>query len=120
MQGPAAEGIPSTFLMRYFVCDTYWEPGPDGAMGPIFFYFGNEADVELYLNNTGLMWESAPMFGALIVFAEHRYYGDSKPFESDVIRQHMNYLTSEQAMADYAGEMPPSGYGFKGLASSVF
>ena len=34
-----------------------------------------EADVELYLNHTGLMWETAPEFGALLVFAEHRYYG---------------------------------------------
>lgn len=25
-----------------------------------------------YLNNTGLMWETAPRVGALIVFAEHR------------------------------------------------
>ena len=35
-------------------------------------YLGNEADVKLYLNNTGLMWESAPQFRALLVFAEHR------------------------------------------------
>ena len=25
-----------------------------------------------YLENTGLMWESAEEFGALLVFAEHR------------------------------------------------
>jgi hypothetical protein len=42
---------------------------------PIFFYLGNEADVLLYLNNTGLMWESAPEFDALLVFAEHRCRG---------------------------------------------
>jgi hypothetical protein len=36
-------------------------------------YLGNEADVTLYLNNTGLMWESAPSFRALLVFAEHRH-----------------------------------------------
>ncbi|KXZ53845.1 hypothetical protein GPECTOR_6g763 [Gonium pectorale] len=68
---------------------------------PIFFYLGNEADVTLYLNNTGLMWESAPDFGAMLVFAEHRYYGESVPYGKNV-RKHMGYLTAEQAMADYA------------------
>lgn len=47
------------------------------------------------------MWESAPAFGALLVFAEHRYYGMSKPYKK-TLRQHMQFLTSEQAMADYA------------------
>ena len=54
-----------------------------------------------YLNATGIMWESAPGFGALLVFAEHRYYGLSKPYER-TLRRHMHFLTSEQAMADYA------------------
>ena len=66
-------------------------------------YFGNEANVELYLNNTGLMWESAHDFGAMLIFAEHRYYGKSKPFSQREIRDNMHFLTSEQAMADFAG-----------------
>jgi hypothetical protein len=35
-----------------------------------------------YLNNTGLMWENAPKFGALMVFAEHRWaevQGEQQP-----------------------------------------
>lgn len=87
-----------TFKQRYFVCDTVnWQ-----THAPIFFYVGNEADVTLYLNATGLMWESAAEFGALLVFAEHRYYGESKPFPEKNIRQNMQYLTAEQALADYA------------------
>jgi lysosomal Pro-X carboxypeptidase len=35
--------------------------------------------VTLYLNNTGLMWELAPRYNALLVFAEHRFYGAFAP-----------------------------------------
>ncbi|KAL4110809.1 hypothetical protein PRIC1_002496 [Phytophthora ramorum] len=67
----------------------------------MFFYVGNEADVELYLNHTGLMWENAGEFGAMLVFAEHRYFGKSVPFGKDVTK-HMRYLSTEQTLADYA------------------
>lgn len=90
---------PAYWQQRFFTCDEFYQPG-----GPIFFYLGNEADVTLYLNNTGLMWELAPRHHALLVFAEHRFYGQSKPFRADKLRKkkHMGYLTTEQAMADYA------------------
>jgi len=80
------------YAQRYFTYDRYWQPG-----GPIFFYTGNEANVELYVNATGLMWENAESFGAYIVFAEHRFYGKSLPNTSDYA-----YLSSEQALADFA------------------
>lgn len=63
---------------------------------------GNEGNVEGFANATGLMWENAPQFGALIVFAEHRYYGRSQPFGKDSWRVDPSYLTTEQALADYA------------------
>ncbi|GMF11283.1 unnamed protein product [Phytophthora lilii] len=85
-----------TYQQRYFVCDGHFRPG-----GVMFFYVGNEADVELYLNHTGLMWENAAEFGAMLVFAEHRYFGKSVPFGKDVTK-HMHYLSTEQALADYA------------------
>lgn len=57
--------------------------------------------VLLYLNATGLMWENAEAFGAMLIFAEHRYYGESLPFGEHTYK-HMQWLTSEQALADYA------------------
>ncbi|KAI9999187.1 hypothetical protein PInf_004006 [Phytophthora infestans] len=77
-----------TYQQRYFVCDKQFRPG-----GVMFFYVGNEADVELYLNHTGLMWENAD--------SSHRYFGKSVPFGKDVTK-HMKYLSTEQALADFA------------------
>lgn len=49
------------------------------------------------------MWEIAEEFRALVVFAEHRYYGVSMPYGNrsfdDIGR--VGYLTSQQALADY-------------------
>lgn len=89
-----------TFEIRYVMADQYWNR--DG--GPIFFYTGNEEQLEKFITNTGIMWEWAPEFEALVVFAEHRFYGQSLPFgnESYQCPHHLGYLTSEQALADYA------------------
>lgn len=76
---------------RYLVYDKYYKPG-----GPIFFYCGNEGQVESYADHTGLMWENAPEFNAYLIFAEHRYYGKSQPSSNN------RYCTHEQALADYA------------------
>jgi lysosomal Pro-X carboxypeptidase len=81
------------YQQRYFVYDTAWKKD-----GPIFFYVGNESPVDLYVNATGLMWENAEEFGALLVFAEHRYWGLSQPLNGT----DKSYLTPEQAMEDYA------------------
>jgi pimeloyl-ACP methyl ester carboxylesterase len=140
-----AEGDDETFPQRYYVCDKHWRratpaPAPSsaasdnennsnsdepalGSAGPIFFYAGNEADVLLYLNHTGLMWENAERFGALLVFAEHRYYGQSRPSKKPPrsvaaddsgappttlaaasarrLRARLAHLSAPQAMADY-------------------
>lgn len=93
-----AAGKERSYMQRYFVCDTHWTKNQ-----PIFFYVGNEADVELYLNHSGLMWENAPTFGAMLVFAEHRYFGQSIPAVAPSSgKLNMAYLSSEQALADYA------------------
>lgn len=90
----------TTYQQRYFVCnEKNWSPG-----GPIFFYTGNECNVELFVNMTGLMWENADKFGALLIFAEHRYFGKSLPFPGQEMPAAplLRWLTVDQALADYA------------------
>ncbi|RWS14071.1 lysosomal Pro-X carboxypeptidase-like protein, partial [Dinothrombium tinctorium] len=104
-----------TFAQRIIVSVDHW----CGNKCPIFFYTGNEGDIFMFANNTGFMWENAPEFGAMIVFAEHRYYGESLPYGNKAFEvssnfciqilimkiknlQTLGYLTAEQAMADFA------------------
>jgi pimeloyl-ACP methyl ester carboxylesterase len=86
----------ATYQQRYFTYDKWYKPG-----GPIFFYNGNEADVEIFANWTGLMWENGQEFNALLVFAEHRYFGESLPCAGGFL-ECGDYLSTEQAMADFA------------------
>ncbi|KAH9155665.1 hypothetical protein AeRB84_002396, partial [Aphanomyces euteiches] len=89
----------ATYQQRYFTCAEHWK-SPDG---PIFFYTGHESNAEEFLKATGLMWENAAEFGALLVFAEHRYFGKSFPkIENASYVESLRFLSSEQALADYA------------------
>ncbi|KAL8483109.1 hypothetical protein ACS0TY_025966 [Phlomoides rotata] len=93
-----------TFQQRYLVNDIYW--GGPRSNSPIFLYTGR-GDIEWFANNAGFMYETAPHFQALLVFIEHRYYGKSIPFggRKEVAYSNsstLGYLSSTQALADYA------------------
>ncbi|CAB3402272.1 unnamed protein product [Caenorhabditis bovis] len=87
------------FDLRIMINTTFYQPG-----GPIFFYTGNEGSLESFVTATGMMFDIAPIFHATIIFAEHRFYGQTQPFKKDSYNniQNMGYLTSEQALADFA------------------
>lgn len=93
-----------TFQQRYLVNKDHW----CGKNCPILFYCGNEGDIEMFTNNTGWMWENAEQLHAMLIFAEHRFYGKSMPYDinptvvSPCQTHRLGYLTSEQALADYA------------------
>ncbi|CAJ0598086.1 unnamed protein product [Cylicocyclus nassatus] len=88
-----------TFKMRWLLNNTYYKLG-----GPILFYTGNEGDIEDIATIAGMMWDLAPRYNAAVILAEHRFYGTSLPFGNDSYSSiaNMGYLTSEQALADFA------------------
>lgn len=90
-----------TYKMRYLVDDTFVDP--DSSETPILFYSGNEGDVWTFFDNSGFITTTlAEQLGALVVFGEHRYFGESQPFgDQSYHRDNLKYLTVEQAMMDY-------------------
>ena len=95
----ATRGQGETFAQRLCVYDGFVSEA--GRPPLVFFYTGNESPVEEYVNNTGFMWEVGKEMGALLVFAEHRYEGESVP-ELVGMPHCASYCSVEQALADYA------------------
>ena len=94
---------------RYLYNDNSWGKSsvdfklPGGCPGPILFYSGNEGPIEAFWGSNGFMKELASAWGGLLVFGEHRYYGESMPFGKDsLLPENAVYLSTEQALADYA------------------
>jgi len=88
-----------TYKQRYLVNDKMW----DKSSGPVFFYTGNEGDIYGFQEASGFLSDLAAEMNALVVFAEHRYYGVSLPFGNNSFTpQNIGLLTIEQALADYA------------------
>jgi thymus-specific serine protease len=76
--------------------DQFW----DKQNGPVFLYLCGEwtcspPDTHMYPFMVGTQHD------ALLVTLEHRYYGASQPYD-DWSTHHLQWLTSEQALADTA------------------
>ena len=93
------------FQMRYLVDDTYFsDPFNKDKLRPILFYAGNEGDITGFYNNSGFITTTlAEQWGGLVVFGEHRYFGQSYPFDKDEAFKVGNnaFLTVENVMMDY-------------------
>lgn len=105
-----------TYKERVFVCSYHYEVG-----GPLLFYTGNESPVDVYVENTGFLWETGQLMSGLIIFAEHRYYGSSQPFDPEKCNlRSLRYLSGTQAMADYASVITAISSEFKTVGTVVF
>eukprot|EP00041_Stephanoeca_diplocostata_P017902 m.369509 g.369509 ORF g.369509 m.369509 type:complete len:520 (-) comp20851_c0_seq7:2048-3607(-) len=99
-----------TWKHRFLVNDDHWGKGtsplkvPAGCPGPILMYTGNEGPIDAFWGSNGFMVNHlAPLWGALLLFPEERYYGKSTPFgPQSLTAENAVYLTTEQVLADYA------------------
>ncbi|OAF68828.1 hypothetical protein A3Q56_03347 [Intoshia linei] len=64
----------------------------------ILFYTGNEAKIEWFWNNTQQIFVWAEKLHCVVVYMEHRFYGDSIPENP---KRNYQYLQIYQAMKDY-------------------
>ncbi|RWS14382.1 putative serine protease K12H4.7-like protein [Dinothrombium tinctorium] len=86
-----------TWKQRYFVSDKSFKPG-----SPVFLQLGGEGTADpVWLVEAQIASNYAPRFNALSILLEHRYYGESHP-TGDMSTENLQYLTSEQALADAA------------------
>ncbi|KAF7823316.1 lysosomal Pro-X carboxypeptidase-like [Senna tora] len=92
------------FSQRYLINFKYW--GGANSSAPIFVYLGEEAPIDGDLEVIGFLTDNAPSFNALIVYIEHRFYGESVPLGSfdEALKnaETRGYFNSAQAIADYA------------------
>lgn len=87
-----------TYKQRYWVNDKFY--AGKNAQGPVFLYICGEwtctpPDEQMYPMMVGAE------HSALLVSLEHRYYGESQPFDSWAT-ENMRFLNTKQALADIA------------------
>ncbi|XP_057458054.1 uncharacterized protein LOC130748827 [Lotus japonicus] len=93
-----------TFQQRYLINFKHW--GGANSSAPILVYLGAEERIDGSPSNIGFLSDNAASLNALLVYIEHRYYGESIPFgsreEAFKDANTLGYFNSAQAIADYA------------------
>ncbi|KAL6967125.1 lysosomal Pro-Xaa carboxypeptidase [Sarracenia purpurea var. burkii] len=93
-----------TFQQKYVINSDYWGGGNSSA--PLFVYLGAESALDGDLSVVGFLSDNAARFKALLVYIEHRFYGESIPLGTmDKAMANENIrgcFSSAQAIADYA------------------
>ncbi|KAH9700236.1 prolylcarboxypeptidase-like protein [Citrus sinensis] len=94
----------ATFQQKYIKNFKYW--GGASTSSPIIVYIGEEAPLTFGVHGKGFIVDLASRFKAMLLYIEHRYYGDSMPFGSfdEAFRDAntLGFLSSTQALADCA------------------
>ncbi|KAM7186467.1 serine carboxypeptidase S28 [Rhypophila sp. PSN 637] len=87
-----------TFSQRYWWDSTYWA----GPGSPVLIFTPGETQADFYtgyLTNRTIMGLYAQEMGAAMVLFEHRYWGESSPFQY-LDTKNLSYLNLENAVAD--------------------
>lgn len=87
-----------TWNMRYYQNMEFYQTN-----GPIYLFISGEASVDHlsgYLK-IGFIYDIAKETNGALIMPEHRYYGNSLPFR-DLVTSNLKYLSSQQALADFA------------------
>jgi len=89
-------GDSRTWLQRYWINWEHYKVG-----GPVLLMIGGEGEANPVWMNTGAWKDYAASVNGAMMLLEHRYYGKSHPTE-DLSVKNLNWLTSQQALADIA------------------
>ena len=84
---------------RYWINSNLW----GGPGYPVFVFIGGEWEesCDTLMEGGLFLWDLAQYHNALLLNIEHRFYGRSFPF-NDTTTDHLQFLTSDQALADLA------------------
>ncbi|XP_066140947.1 putative serine protease K12H4.7 [Euwallacea fornicatus] len=85
------------YNQRYYVNEDYYNEDSNH----VFLMLGGEWEANTIWLNSGAWIDSAKKYGAILFYLEHRFYGQSQPFE-DLSTENLQYLSAHQALADAA------------------